>query len=60
MLHFNVFLFLQWLLMRFSIDMADGFLKIERFVDQKDLVVLKSVLAKLACVQAERWFIGRS
>ena len=40
--------------MRFLIDMIDGFLKIERFVDQKDLVLLKSVLAELARVQADR------
>ena len=47
-------LFLQWRPMRFLIDMIDGFLKIERFVDQKDLVLLKSVLAELARVQADR------
>ena len=38
-------LFLQWRPMRFLIDMIDGFPQIERFVDQKDLVLLKSVLA---------------
>jgi len=32
----------------------DGFSKINGFVDQKDLVTLRSVLAKLACVQARR------